>query len=146
MITKSLYAKNEWSPRICSAGHWQNTRCRNCLADDLLLTITLTHHRWGAFLLGLLEEKIVYILSLLKKRGAFTTSYTKTEGEHHSQGCKSPIHHIWYMSVRRPEPLSTPKFIRSHRAHTFHVHVFWHTESNKPHLLVDDSQSGRLTC
>lgn len=77
------------------------------------------------------RKKLFHILSSLKKEGIlFTTSYIKTEGEHHSQGCKSPIHHIWYMILSDVlRPLSTPKFIRSHRAHTFHVHVSWHTEA-----------------
>lgn len=60
MITKSLYAKAWVSPWDPAWDTDKAPRCRIVWPDDLLpFYITLTHHRWGAFLLGLLEEKIV---------------------------------------------------------------------------------------
>lgn len=123
---------------------------QNCLADDLLpFYITLTHHRWGAFLLGSLEEKIVsYPFLCLRKREFFYHFIYKTEGEHHSQGCKSPIHHMVYDSVRRPKTSVNSQIHK--QLHVEHILpctcVLLTYRGNKPHLLVDASGSGRLTC
>ena len=148
MITKSLYAK-----RNEALGSARRTLTRHLDAELFGWQSAPFLYHAHPSQMGCLppgstwRKKLFHILSLLKKEGIlFTTSYTKTEGEHHSQGCKSPIHHIWYMTLSDVlRPLSTPKFIRSHRTHTVHVHVFWHTEAtSRIYVSMTVSQVGSL--